>query len=183
MYHLFRQVSNYLIRKWYVSIDQSIDLCNQSLFFHLSETMLALIDDSLRKLRLIFSFFFKSTQNCTLNKLIFLSCFAYIKHLLQVQINNCFINRCHDCWKIDGWKKKRGGLKIRLNCDMSSSATRYREILYRLSGRRANMIFASEKTREYSAFSLTKEALFLYSLLKRREDTVLFHSQKEFFLR
>ena len=37
------------------------------------------------------------------------------------------------------------------------------------------MIFASEKTRGYSAFSLTERALFLDSLLERRGDTVLFH--------
>ena len=41
---------------------------------------------------------------------------------------------------------------------------------------RANLIFAFEKTREYSAFSLTKKAFVFDSLLKRRrEDRVLFH--------
>ena len=41
---------------------------------------------------------------------------------------------------------------------------------------RANLIFASEKTREYSAFLLTKKAFFFDSLLKkRRENIVFFH--------
>ena len=44
-----------------------------------------------------------------------------------------------------------------------------------LVGERADLIFAPEKARGYSAFSLTKRALFFDSLLKRREDTVLFY--------